>query len=282
MQPYINPQSIQYFAFNIWNIESAKAVIDAAAQMKKNVILQTSTEAFVQINKEEMRLFVSNYAKNKGIQVYLHLDHCKKIDLIKEAINYKWDSVMIDGSELPLEENIRITNKVCDITREYEIPVEAEIGRIPRAEEGIQAMKTGVARLKDVQTFINATNVNMLAVAIGTSHGIYQGIPDLHYDLLERVMQIVEVPLVIHGGSGITDDMLRRLLSYKNVKKINISTDVKQAYRNGIYKSLQNGYLEKDGFDPLKVTHIIDDSIEHMVKEKLRILDKDKNRRVIE
>jgi ketose-bisphosphate aldolase len=282
MNAYIYQKSEQYFAFNIWNIESAKAVIDAAAQMKKNVILQTSTEAFVQINKEEMRLFVSNYAKNKGIQVYLHLDHCKKIDLIKEAINYKWDSVMIDGSELPLEENIRITNKVCDITREYEIPVEAEIGRIPRAEEGIQAMKTGVARLKDVQTFINATNVNMLAVAIGTSHGIYQGIPDLHYDLLERVMQIVEVPLVIHGGSGITDDMLRRLLSYKNVKKINISTDVKQAYRNGIYKSLQNGYLEKDGFDPLKVTHIIDDSIEHMVKEKLRILDKDKNRRVIE
>ena len=144
MNAYIYQKSEQYFAFNIWNIESAKAVIDAAAQMKKNVILQTSTEAFVQINKEEMRLFVSNYAKNKGIQVYLHLDHCKKIDLIKEAINYKWDSVMIDGSELPLEENIRITNKVCDITREYEIPVEAEIGRIPRAEEGIQADRKSV------------------------------------------------------------------------------------------------------------------------------------------
>lgn len=273
MGTYIHQKSEQYFAFNIWNIESAKAVIDAAAQMKKNLILQTSTKAFQQMDKEEMRFFVTNYAKAKGIWVYLHLDHCKKIELIKEAVHYQWDSVMIDASEQPLVENIRITNEVCGLVKEHGIPVEAEIGQISGVEEDVKVMEAGVARFQDVQTFIDRTNVDMLAVAIGTAHGLYRGTPKLHYDLLERVMQISDVPLVIHGGTGLTDDMFRRLLSYKNVKKINISTDVKLAYRGGIYESIQNGYLEQNGFDPLKVTYTIHESICRMAKEKLMLLE---------
>lgn len=282
MSTYINKNSEQYFAFNIWNIESAKAVIDAASQLRKNLILQTSTKAFLQMDKEEMRFFVTNYAKNNGVQVYLHLDHCKQLDLIKEAIRFKWDSVMIDASELVLEENIKLTNEVCGIVKEYGIPVEAEVGQITGVEEDIQVKEAGVARLEDVQTFISRTNVDMLAVAIGTAHGLYQGAPKLHYDLLLQVMQIADIPLVIHGGTGLTDDVLCRLLSHNNVKKINISTDVKLAYREGIYKSLQNGNLEEAGFDPLKVTKEINCAICNMVKGKLVLLDRNESGEKVE
>ena len=282
MSTYINKNSEQYFAFNIWNIESAKAVIDAASQLRKNLILQTSTKAFLQMDKEEMRFFVTNYAKNRGVQVYLHLDHCKQLDSIKEAIRFKWDSVMIDASELALEENIKLTNEVCGIAKEHGIPVEAEVGQIAGVEEDIQVKEAGVARLEDVQTFISRTNVDMLAVAIGTAHGLYRGAPKLHYDLLLQVMQIADIPLVVHGGTGLTDDVLCRLLSYNNVKKINISTDVKLAYRQGIYKSLQNGNLEEAGFDPLKVTKEINCAICNMVKGKLVLLDRNESGEKVE
>lgn len=282
MSTYINKNSEQYFAFNIWNIESAKAVIDAASQLRKNLILQTSTKAFLQMDKEEMRFFVTNYAKNKGVRVYLHLDHCTQLDSIKEAIRFKWDSVMIDASELALEENIKLTNEVCGIAKEYGIPVEAEVGQIAGVEEDIRVKEAGVARLEDVQTFISRTNVDMLAVAIGTAHGLYQGAPKLHYDLLLQVMQITDIPLVVHGGTGLTDDVLCRLLSYNNVKKINISTDVKLAYREGIYKSLQNGNLEEAGFDPLKVTKEINCAICNMVKGKLVLLGRNESGEKVE
>ena len=278
MDAYINPDSEQYFAFNIWNMESAKAVMDAASQMKRNLILQISTKAFQQIDKEEMRFFVTNYAKNKGIRAYLHLDHCKKIDLVKEAVDHCWDSVMIDASELPLCENIKRTKKVCNIAKEHGILVEAEVGQIAGVEDEIKAQEAGIARIEDVKRFLEDTEVDMLAVAIGTAHGLYKGMPRLHYDLLDQVIEYTDIPLVIHGGTGLTEEELRRLLAYKGVKKINISTDVKLAYRRGICESLKNGELEPAGFDPLKVTETIRDSICKMAKEKLMLLCENKNR----
>lgn len=279
MDAYINPYSEQYFAFNIWNIESAKAVIDAAAQVKKNLILQTSTKAFQQIDKEEMRFLVTNYAKSKGIRAYLHLDHCKKISLIKEAVSHGWDSVMIDASEQSILENIKRTNEVCDIVKECGTLVEAEVGQITGVEEEIKAQEAGIARIEDVKQFLEDTEVDMLAVAIGTAHGLYKGTPSLHYDLLGQVAELTDIPLVIHGGTGLGESELRRLLSYENVKKVNISTDVKLAYRQGICESLKNGELELAGFDPLKVTEAIRYSICKMAKEKLMLLCKEKTGR---
>lgn len=277
MSVYIHQNSGQYFAFNIWNIESAKAVIDAGAQLKRDLILQTSTKAFLQADKEEMRFFVTNYAKNKGIHAYLHLDHCKKMDLIREAVHFQWDSVMIDASEMSLEENIRRTNEVSSIAKEYGVLVEAEIGQISGVEEEISVQEAGVARLEDAQHFLAVTDVDMLAVAAGTAHGLYKGMPRLHYDLLEQIMAFTDMPLVIHGGTGLGNDVLRRLLSYKNIKKINISTDVKLAYRQGICESLGNGNLEAAGFDPLKVAEAIQRSICNIAKEKLMLLCENNN-----
>ncbi len=275
MQPYIHHDSQQYFAFNIWSIESAKAVMDGAAALKKDVILQTSTKAYELLDKQELRAFVNSYAAKTGVHAYLHLDHCKKMDLINEAVRYGWDSVMIDASDQPLSENIRLTKIVCDSARVKNVLVEAEVGQIAGQEDEVSATEAGIARIDDVRTFLQNTCVDMLAVAVGTAHGLYKGTPNLHYDLINQVIHLSDIPLVIHGGTGLSDETFMRLLSYGNIKKINISTDVKLAYRRGIDESIQNGYMLKERFDPLKVNKRIHDAIEDMTVNKLKLLGKE-------
>ena len=277
VKKYITPKSQQYFAFNIWNIESAKAVLDAAANQKQNVILQTSMKAFSELDKEELRFFVTNYARRKDINAYLHLDHCKRMDYIEEAITYKWDSVMIDASDKCLEENISITKEVCTLAKAEQVLVEAEVGQINGVEEEISVTEAGIARIEHIMEFIRATDVDMLAVAIGTAHGLYKGIPNLHYDLIEKVRKITDIPLVVHGGTGLTDEMFLKLLSYDNIKKINISTDVKLAYRQGIEEAYRAGLMEKNGFDPLKVTDHIHQEVMNMAVAKMELLKKDED-----
>lgn len=275
MDKYISSTSQQYFAFNIWSIESAKAVIDAASQMKCNIILQTSMKAFEQIDKKEFYAFVRSYEQKKGIRAYLHLDHCKEMDFIQEAAECGWDSVMIDASDKPLSENINITNKVVKLVRKKGILVEAEVGQICGQEDEVTSVGTGIAKMDDIEKFIKSTDIDMLAAAVGTVHGLYRGVPDIRYDMLDEIGRITDIPLVIHGGTGLTNEILLKMLIYKNVKKINISTDVKLAYKRGIEESIQMGVMEQNGFDPLKVEWFIHDEIQNMVMNKLKLLRKD-------
>lgn len=272
MNRYIHSNSKQYFAFNIWSVETAKAVIDAASKVHRAVILQTSMKAFESLEKEELRAFVTSYSQKKNICAYLHLDHCQRVDVIQKAVELGWDSVMIDASDKPLKENIHLTNEACAAVMGKNILVEAEIGRVGGTEEEISDEEAGIARLEDIKTFLQSTTIDMLAVAIGTSHGLYRGTPKLHYDLIERTGRFSNIPLVIHGGTGLTEEMFLKLLSFQNIKKINISTDVKLAYRRGIEESIQNGYLKEKGFDPLRVEDMIHDSIENMVADRLALL----------
>ncbi len=276
MNRYIHSDSKQYFAFNIWNIESAMAVIDAASKARRNVILQTSMKAFESLEKEELRTFVTSYSKKKNVHAYLHLDHCRQMEAIERAADLGWDSVMLDASDRPLEENISLTNEVCAMVKGAGILVEAEVGQISGTEEEISVRESGVARMEDVKKFVESTAVDMLAIAFGTSHGLYQAMPKLRYDLFEKTGDISRIPLVVHGGTGLTEEMLLRLLSFQNVKKINISTDVKRAYRKGIEESVRKGDMAEKGFDPLKLTSAIHDSIESMVVEKLMLLERNK------
>lgn len=275
MDKYINSVSQQYFAFNIWSIESAKAIMDAASQAGCNIILQTSMKAFEQLDKEELSEYVRSYEQKKKIKAYLHLDHCREIDFIHEAVECGWDSVMIDASDQPLNENIRITNEVTDIAGRKGILVEAEVGQICGQEDEISAVESGIARIEDIKEFIKNTDIDMLAAAIGTVHGLYKGVPDIHYDIVEQIANITDIPFVIHGGTGLTNEMLLRLLSHTNVKKINVSTDVKLAYRRGIEESIHGRAMDAGGFDPLKVNKYIHDSIQNMAADKLRLLRKD-------
>lgn len=272
---YINPESEQYFAFNIWSIESAKAVIDGASKIGKNVILQTSVKSFQMLDKEEIRSFITGYMNKKNVRVYLHLDHCKDLKYIKEAMEYGWDSVMIDASTMSLEDNIEITNTACEMAKKYGVLVEAEIGQIFKCRDDIDDTEEKIAKIEDIEIFVRNSEIDILAAAVGTAHGLYRSTPKIHYDLIEKISKFTSLPLAIHGGTGLTDEMLLKLLSYKNVKKINISTNVKMAYRYGIIESIQRGYMDMDGFDPLKVVGQIHDSLERMTMNKLKLLKKE-------
>lgn len=264
MNKYLNQSSKQYFAFNIWSIESAKAVIDGCANYGNDALLQTSMKAYGKLDKKELRQFVTSYSVKRGIKGYLHLDHCKEMSAIKEAIDFGWDSVMIDASDRPLYQNIEQTNHVVDYAHERGVLVESEIGQING--------ETGVASYEDVCLFAEQTDVDLLAVAIGTAHGLYHGTPILDFDLLERVIGSVQTPLVIHGGTGLEDDVFLKLLRYEQVKKINISTDVKMSYREAIRKAMEDELFQIEGFDPLKVVEYIQTEIRTMVEYKQELL----------
>ncbi len=267
----------QYFAFNIWDQDSIKSVIDAAQKCSHDIILQTSSRIFEKMEWKLIREFVTDYSNRAGIKAYLHLDHCRDIELIKTAVDNKWDSVMIDASHLPLEENIAITNQVCDYAHPKGVLVESEVGQIQGVEDDIVSDKAGIADMEDIRRFLNNTNTDTFAAAIGTCHGLYKSTPNIRYDIIEQIGKITDKPFVVHGGSGLTDMDFKKLLSYGNVRKINISTELKQAYRMGILNAEEKGFLKSVGFDVSKVKDEIHHAIQKTAEHKLGLLDKEKN-----
>lgn len=261
------------FAFNVWDISSAKSIIDASLELSCPIFLQISSKVFDIIDIEEFIYAVKRYIDTKNAKVIIHLDHSQNIEQIKKAIEFGWDSVMYDGSKLSLNENINNTNIIVDISKKRNVLVEAEIGQIKGVEDDICVEKSSEVLIEDVQKFISSTNVDLLAVAIGTAHGQYGNKePKINYDLIKQIGELSGIPFVVHGGSELANDVLKKLISYKNVKKINISTDIKQAYRIGIEESAKLGLLKEKNFDALKVQKQIYDKIKSVAISKLKIL----------
>lgn len=272
MKSYLQDEKT-LFAFNIWDMGSAKAVMDGACTQKKNVILQTSSSLYKKLPGKQLREFVSSYADQCGIKAWLHLDHCKEVNIIRDAIENKWDSVMIDASERSLAENVSITNQITEMAHKQGVLVEAEIGQVQGCEDDIQIQREAIASREDICSFLQETDVDMIAVAFGNAHGIYRGVPRLHYELVEYTVSHASIPFVVHGGSGMPAEALRRLLAIRGVKKINISTEVKLAYYSGIKTAYANGCFCKEGFQPVKVQQSIDQAIQELVIGKMQLLD---------
>lgn len=261
------------FAFNIWDITSAKAVIDAAKEKDSPIFLQISSKVFNEINPEEFIYVIKDYINKTNTNVLVHLDHSSDIDQIQKAIEIGWDSVMYDGSHLSIDDNINNTNKVLNIAQKYNVLVEAEIGQVKGVEDDKYIDQESIVFLEDVQYFVSHTNVDMLAVAIGTAHGQYgKNMPNIDYILLNQIEKIINIPFVVHGGSELSNETLKKLFSHKNVKKINISTDLKQAYRLGIVNSSQIGLLDEKGFNPIRIEKQIYESIKQVAISKLEVL----------
>lgn len=265
--------ALPVFAFNIWDIDSARAVIDAANEESRNVILQTSAGVFRDIPRRQLREFVASYTEKMDIQVWLHLDHCKDFRTIKEAIENGWDIVMFDGSDEKITDNIKKTNQITEYAHGRNVLVEAEIGQVGGVEEDIAALQGRVASKEDIDLFIKETDVDLIAAAFGNAHGIYKGEPALHYELIEYTANATKKPFVVHGGSGLSDETIRRLLGFPNVKKINISTDVKMSYRQGIIKAYERGMFSEEGFQAVKIEKQIYSEIKSMARRKIGLLN---------
>lgn len=261
-------------AFNIENLEMALAVIKAASELKSPVILATSQSSLKYCNPNVFFGMVNAMAETEDIPIALHLDHSESIELTIKAIESGYTSVMIDGSKLPYEENIKLTTEVVKYAQKKGIPVEGELGAIVGKKSDDdnhrQIMLTDPNMAFD---FVNRTGVDSLAVAIGTVHGLYKETPHLDIERLKQISTLVHVPLVLHGASGLSSEQLHTCISH-GICKVNIATDLRIAFTNAI----KDYFTSQDQvFDPRKYGLAAQEAVSEIVKKQIVVLWNGKN-----
>lgn len=229
-------------AFNVNHLETVLAVMDAATELASPIILQTS-EGSVEYATMTLLVAMARAAAERPVPVALHLDHGTDIPLIRKAIESGYTSVMFDGSRLPYAENIQWTRRVIHWARERGVSVEAEIGRIPGTEDTVTATAAEALLTdpKEAARFVQETTCDSLAISIGTQHGAYKFSGTHHLDIprLKAIRKVVEIPLVLHGASGIREDVLalgKRFGLDAGEMRGTMDTDVVQAIKGGIVK----------------------------------------------
>ncbi len=230
-------------AFNVENLEMFQSVIAAAEKLGTPVMLQTTSTTLKYAGPE---LFAGiAKAFDTKIPFCLHLDHGDSFELCMRALRAGYTSVMIDGSRLPLDENIALVKRVTDACKPCGIPVEAELGKVGGKEDDMIA-SGGYTDPKDASVFVEQTGVDSLAVAIGTAHGVYKGTPHLDLERLIRIRETVDIPLVLHGASGVPESAVRDCVR-QGICKVNYATELRQAYTHAIRDFLSS---DADAFDP--------------------------------
>lgn len=214
-------------AFNTHNLEMLPAIIKAAVNQKTPVIIQTSCGTANYVGHKNLVAVCRSMADEYGINVVLHLDHAKDFDEIRKAIDAGYSSVMFDGSSLPLKENILGTKRVVDYARLHNVSVEAELGTVGGTEDGIAVAQEDVRYTdpEDAVNFIKETGIDALAVAIGTNHGQYKSKTNLNFDRLKEIHNAVNIPLVIHGGTGVKEKDVKRVINL-GIRKFNVGTEL--------------------------------------------------------
>jgi fructose-bisphosphate aldolase class II len=210
-------------SFNVVNMETVMGVIKAAEETNSPIILQA---AEVRLKHSPLNLIgplMVEAARKAKVPVAVHFDHGSQLETIKQALEVGFTSVMFDGSCLPLEVNITKTLEVIRLAKMYGASVEAEIGRVGGSEDGLEDIEMAITQVQDAQVFFECTGVDALAVAIGNVHGVYKNEPNLQFARLKEINEVVVVPLVLHGGSGITVQDFRQCIQY-GIKKINVQT----------------------------------------------------------
>ena len=234
-------------SFSVANMEMVLGVIKAAEETRSPIILQI---AEVRLNHSPLALIgplMVAAAEEADVPVAVHLDHGKTLCCIEQALDIGFTSVMFDGSHLPVEENIAVTKEVALLAREYGAAVEAEIGCVGGSEDGSEDIAINCTKPQDAVRFEAETGVDALAIAIGNAHGNYKDVPKLRFDILQKVNEMTNTPLVLHGGTGISpDDFVK--CSKNGIKKINIATAtfdcVEQSVRQAYEQDAINGYYD--------------------------------------
>lgn len=236
-------------AFNILDYTTASAVIAAAEIHKKPVILQTSVGTVKYYGAKRLGSMINTLKCDAKVPVFLHLDHCRFVEFAKECVDAGWDSIMIDASAFPLEENIQMTREAADYAHSRGVFAEGELGVIEGVEEEIHAETGKLADYEDCFKFVEESHIDFFAPAIGTAHGVYKKAPKLKFDLVEALGKEMEQPIVCHGGTGLSDETFRRLITL-GIAKVNVSTALKHAYIDAA-----KAYLEEAGetYAPMKL-----------------------------
>ena len=222
-------------AFDAVDHASAEAVIAAAEKTKKPVIMMVPEAATPMIDVKSYFDFLVYRVNKSDVPIALELDHGKSFELIQTAIDCGFTGVMYDGSDFSMEENIANTKKVVEMARAKGVSVEAEIGHVGGGEgnmvEGSEVDEEAFTKPEDAKYFAEQTGVDALAVAIGTVHGLYKGTPKLDFERLKKINELVDVPLVLHGGSGVSDEEFVKVIE-GGINKINLFTEISMAAVN--------------------------------------------------
>ncbi|NLL41813.1 MAG: class II fructose-1,6-bisphosphate aldolase [Firmicutes bacterium] len=256
-------------AFNLNNMEIMQAIIEAAEEEKSPVFLQASQGGIKYAGIEYIVAMARAAAEKVSVPVALNLDHGTSFNQVVQCVRHGFSAVMIDGSQLPFEENIAITQKVVEIAHPSGVSVEAELGKIGGVEDDIvvDARDATFTDPKEAAEFAERTNVDALAIAIGTAHGVYKGEPKLDFKRLEEIAAATDVPLVLHGASGISDEQIRQAIPH-GITKINIDTDLRIAFSQAIKDLL----AEKPGeIDPRKILGPARDAMKEVARAKMRL-----------
>jgi len=255
-------------AFNIVDYNSMLAVVRAAEGLSAPVIVQTSVKTVRFWGHEPLMEWARRIAEDSAIPVALHLDHCEEVEFCKRCIEAGWPSVMFDGSARPFEENLAMTREVISAAEPAGVSVEAELGRIRGVEEDV-VVADEAARLADPDravAFCEGLHLAAFAPAIGTAHGVYKGEPRIAFDRLDEIARRTGLPIALHGGTGLSDDIFKRCISL-GCAKVNISTQLKYAFIDGFTEY----HRAHQQYDPLKVIGAQFERIKREMADKITL-----------
>ena len=256
-------------AFNVENMEMVMAVLAAAEQQNSPVIMQTTPGTVKYAGFDFYFANVRTAAERTKIPVVMHLDHGNSFAMAMQAFRAGYTSIMIDGSKLPFEENIALTKSVVDVCNASNIPVEGELGKVGGKEDDLENDDDNpYTNPQEAKIFVERTGVDSLAIGIGTAHGVYKGIPKVNMEVLSAVRQVVDVPLVMHGTSGVPDEQVRDAVS-RGICKVNYATDLRIAFTNGV-KSFMNE--NPNAFDPKKYSALGMKEVTAYVAQKMQVV----------
>ena len=255
-------------AFNVENMEMVQAVIAAAEELRSPVILQTTPGTLKYADPELYFANVAAEAAKATVPVVMHLDHGSSFDLALRCFRAGYTSVMIDGSHDPFEANISVTKAVVDACHAGNVPVEAELGKVGGKEDDLDGGSgNGYTVPSEAAEFVEKTGVDSLAVAIGTAHGVYKGIPKLDLERISQIREVVSVPLVLHGTSGVPDDTVRECIA-RGMCKVNYATDLRIAFTKGVKEYLS---ANPDVYDPKKYSAKGRELVKQYVMQKILV-----------
>lgn len=253
-------------AFNVENMEMVQAVIAAAEELNAPVIMQTTPSTVRYADLDYFYAAVKVAAQKASVPAALHLDHGSSFELAMQALRAGYTSVMIDGSHESLEENIRVSRAVADACHPSGIPVEAELGKVGGKEDELDGGNADqYTDPEQARFFAEAAGIDSLAVAIGTAHGVYKGVPHIDLNRLSEIKENVSIPLVLHGTSGVPDEVVKECIK-RGICKVNYATDLRIAFSNGVKEILKTN---PETIDPKKYFAEGREAVKEYVKQKM-------------
>lgn len=255
--------------FNINNLEWTRFILEECNKNNSPVILGVSEGACKYMGGfNVISAMVNELVKSLDIKVpvALHLDHGSSIESCINAIDNGFTSVMIDASKYELEENIRITKEVVEYAKKYNVTVEAEVGHIGGTEDDISS-ELAYAKVEDAVKLYKETNIDSIAPALGSVHGLYKGEPKLDFEKMKEIAELTSIPLVLHGGTGIDDEKIKKAIE-SGICKLNINTELQIEWTNAVKEYINS----TDEYDPRKIIKSGESAIKKAIENKIKLL----------